>query len=142
MIKFIYIFNKAGKPRIVRYYDNPPELLRLVTQNDVSRICLAHSKQEGIIDYTDYTVVYRYYGNMVFTAGITNDENELAVMELLQNLVEIMMKYFNKVSEADIILNMDNVYMILDEMIIEGYISETNQDRILAPLQLLDTVRK
>ena len=32
--------------------------------------------------------------------------------------------------------------MILDEMIIEGYISETNQDRILAPLQLLDTVRK
>jgi hypothetical protein len=41
-----------------------------------------------------------------------------------------------------IILNVDKVYMILDEMIIEGYISETNQDRILAPLQLLDTVRK
>lgn len=41
-----------------------------------------------------------------------------------------------------IILNMDKVHMILDEMIIEGYISETNQSRILAPLQLLDTVRK
>lgn len=142
MIKFIFLFNKIGKPRIVRFYDNPPESQRLTVQKDVSSACLAHSKQEGIIDYKDYVLVYRHYGNLVFTAGITGEENELAVLELLHNLVETLMKYLNKVSEADIILNMDKVYMILDEMIIEGYISETNHSRILAPLQLLDTVRK
>ena len=49
---------------------------------------------------------------------------------------------YHSLTYMQIILNMDKVYMILDEMIIEGYISETNQDRILAPLQLLDTVRK
>jgi len=56
MIKFIYIFSKAGKPRIVRYYDNPPEPLRLVTQNDVSRICLAHSKQVQIVLFIGYDI--------------------------------------------------------------------------------------
>ena len=32
---------------------------------------------------------------------------------------------------------MDKVYMILDEMILNGYIAETSTARILAPLQLL-----
>lgn len=34
--------------------------------------------------------------------------------------------------------NLDKVHIILDEMILNGHIVETNRNRILAPLQALD----
>lgn len=40
-----------------------------------------------------------------------------------------------------IIFNMDRVYMIIDEMIIDGQIAETCSSRILVPLQLMDAAK-
>lgn len=37
-----------------------------------------------------------------------------------------------------IMFNLDKVHIILDEMIINGHIVETNKNRILAPLLALD----
>jgi len=37
--------------------------------------------------------------------------------------------------------NLDKVYMVLDEMIINGRIAETCQERILAPIQLMTTAK-
>lgn len=34
--------------------------------------------------------------------------------------------------------NLDKVHIILDEMILNGHVAETNKSRILAPLQALD----
>ena len=36
--------------------------------------------------------------------------------------------------------NMDKVHIILDEMIQNGHVVETNHSRILAPLSALDTL--
>ncbi|XP_065945162.1 AP-4 complex subunit sigma-1 isoform X3 [Magallana gigas] len=68
-------------------------------------------------------------------------ENELAMFELFQNLVETLKTYLGKVTEVDIIFNMDRVYMIIDEMIIDGQIAETCSSRILVPLQLMDAAK-
>ena len=38
--------------------------------------------------------------------------------------------------------NLDKVHMILDEMIMNGQIVETNKNRILAPVAILDKVAK
>ena len=43
---------------------------------------------------------------------------------------------------AQIMLQLDKVHMILDEMIMNGHIVETNKDRILAPIAMLDKVAK
>ena len=37
-----------------------------------------------------------------------------------------------------IMFNLDKVHMILDEMIMNGQIVETNKNRILAPVSVLD----
>ena len=37
-----------------------------------------------------------------------------------------------------IMFNIDKAHMILDEMIINGEITETNKDRVLAPVAVLD----
>lgn len=36
--------------------------------------------------------------------------------------------------------NLDRVHIILDEMVLNGCIVETNRNRILAPLSVLDKV--
>ena len=37
-----------------------------------------------------------------------------------------------------IMFNIDRAHMILDEMIMNGYIVETNRSRVLAPIAVLD----
>lgn len=41
-----------------------------------------------------------------------------------------------------IMFNLDKVHMILDEMIMNGQIVETNKNRILAPVAVLDKAAK
>ncbi|MBZ3874264.1 AP-4 complex subunit sigma-1 [Sciurus carolinensis] len=62
----------------------------------------------------------------------------MAIYEFIHNFVEVLDEYFSRVSELDIMFNLDKVHIILDEMVLNGCIVETNRARILAPLQILD----
>ncbi|XP_061167538.1 AP-4 complex subunit sigma-1-like [Saccostrea echinata] len=139
MIHFLMVVSKQGKPRISRFFtrqDNQGS-----TQNAVIKLCLRDGNQEGFVNYEDIVLVYKLYVNLWFIAGVSQDENELAILELFQNLVETINVYFGKVTEVDILFNMDRVYMIIDEMIINGHIAETCRGRILVPLQLMDAAK-
>ena len=45
-----------------------------------------------------------------------------------------MDKYFENVCELDIMFNIEKAHFIIDEMIMGGYISETNKASILNPV--------
>lgn len=129
--------------RICRYYEyhNPEE--RQLLQREVVRLCLATSKdQSSILDYEDYTLVFQKFGNIVFIAGISPEENELAVMELFRHICETLQKYLGNLTEQHFVFNLDKIHMVLDEMIQNGYIAETSQARILALLQLMASAKK
>ncbi|XP_060243450.1 AP-4 complex subunit sigma-1 isoform X3 [Meriones unguiculatus] len=84
--------------------------------------------------------------------------NEMAIYEFIHNFVEVLDEYFSRVSELDvsfsvpflmvcgkahsgpdqIMFNLDKVHIILDEMVLNGCIVETNRTRVLAPLLILD----
>ena len=61
-------------------------------------------------------------------------QNELAFLEFIHNLVETLDKYFENVCELDIMFNIEKAHFILDEMVMSGYITETNKANILAPV--------
>ncbi|XP_005047338.1 PREDICTED: AP-4 complex subunit sigma-1 isoform X2 [Ficedula albicollis] len=108
---------------------------------EVIKNCLSRSKDEcSFIEYKDFKLVYRQYAALFIVVGIDQTENEMAVYELIHNFVEVLDKYFSRVSELDIMFNLDRVHMILDEMVLNGCIVETNRNRILAPLFVLDKV--
>jgi len=65
-------------------------------------------------------------------------QNELAVLEFIHCLVETMDRYFGNVCELDIMHNLEKAHFILDEMLVNGYIVETNKANVLQPLALLD----
>ncbi|KAI3367140.1 hypothetical protein L3Q82_008137 [Scortum barcoo] len=103
-----------------------------------SSVCHAVSVHSVFVEYKDFKLIYRQYAALYIVVGVTDSENELSVYELVHNFVEVLDKYFSRVSELDIMFNLDRVHIILDEMIQNGHIVETNRSRILAPLNALD----
>ncbi|KAM9341440.1 AP-4 complex subunit sigma-1 [Symphorus nematophorus] len=139
MIKFVLMVNRQGQTRLSRYYQ-PVELSRrAVLEADVVRCCLSRKKDQcSFVEYKDFKLVYRQYAALYIVVGVTDSENELSVYELVHNFVEVLDKYFSRVSELDIMFNLDRVHIILDEMIQNGHVVETNKSRVLAPLTALD----
>ncbi|OWF35741.1 AP-4 complex subunit sigma-1 [Mizuhopecten yessoensis] len=137
-MKFVLVGNRMGKLRLCRFFGSDSLKSRSIKEQDVIRLCLKDQKQEGFVEYQDTMLIYRLYTNLIFIAGTSLTENELAVMEVLQNFVETVIKYFEQV----FVYNMDKIHMILDEMVVSGEIAETNKSRALLPLQLMDATRR
>ncbi|XP_068802496.1 AP-4 complex subunit sigma-1 isoform X1 [Struthio camelus] len=141
MIKFFLMVNKQGQTRLSRYYEHMEIRKRTMLEAEVIKNCLSRSKDQcSFIEYKDFKLVYRQYAALFVVVGINETENEMAVYELIHNFVEVLDKYFSRVSELDIMFNLDRVHIILDEMVLNGCIVETNRSRILAPLCVLDKV--
>jgi AP-1 complex subunit sigma 1/2 len=60
-------------------------------------------------------------------AGIEKEDNELIVLDVIHHFVEILDKYFGNVCELDLIFNFHQAYFILEEIIIGGFIMESNK---------------
>ena len=64
-------------------------------------------------------------------------------MEFIHNLVETLDKYFSNVCELDIMFNIEKAHFIIDEMIMNGQIIETNKTNVLTPvLAVVKTMEK
>ncbi|KAF7704193.1 AP-4 complex subunit sigma-1 [Silurus meridionalis] len=139
MIKFLLMVNKQGQTRLSKHYEHVEVGKRAALEADVVKACLFRKKDEcSFVEYKDYKLVYRQYAALFIVVGITDNGNELSIYELIHNFIEVLDKYFSRVSELDIMFNLDKVHIILDEMILNGHIVETNKNRILAPLLALD----
>ncbi|XP_019631021.1 PREDICTED: AP-4 complex subunit sigma-like [Branchiostoma belcheri] len=138
MLKFILLVNKQGQTRLAQYYEHP-EQDRVSIERDIIRKCLAREDSQcSFLEYKNFKLVYRRYASLYFIVGVDHMENELAILELIHNIVETYDKYFDKVCELDIMFNLDKAYMILEEMVMNGRIVEMNQNRILLPIRVMD----
>ncbi|CAB1335432.1 unnamed protein product [Coregonus sp. 'balchen'] len=123
MIKFLLMVNKQGQTRLSKYYERVDIGKRPFLEADVC----------SFVEYKDFKLVYRQYAALFIVVGISDTENELSIYEMVHNFVEVLDKYF-----SHIMFNLDKVHIILDEMIQNGHIVETNKNHILAPLLALD----
>ncbi|XP_074145680.1 AP-4 complex subunit sigma-1 isoform X2 [Sminthopsis crassicaudata] len=139
MIKFFLMVNKQGQTRLSRYYEHIEINKRTILEADVIKTCLSRSKEQcSFIEYKDFKLIYRQYAALFIVVGINETENEMAVYEFIHNFVEVLDMYFSRVVSLIIMFNLDKVHIILDEMVLNGCIVETNKARILAPLLILD----
>ncbi|KAM8833421.1 AP-4 complex subunit sigma-1 [Synchiropus picturatus] len=139
MIKFVVMVNRQGRVRLSRFYQQVDRKRRAALEADVVRCCLSRRREQcSFVEYKDFRLVYRQYAALFIVVGVSGGENELAIYELLHNFVEVLDKYFSRVSELDIMFNLDRVHVILDEMIQNGKVVETNRINVLAPLAALD----
>ncbi|EDQ86623.1 uncharacterized protein MONBRDRAFT_10687 [Monosiga brevicollis MX1] len=138
-IKFFLMVNRQGQTRVAQYYTYTDVATRAADEAEIIRKCLARTeKQCSFIEYRTFKLVFRRYASLYFIIGCDEHENELAILEFIHMAVETLDQYFDGVSELDIMFNIEKAHFILDEMLSNGEIVETNKTRILAPVRVID----
>ena len=62
------------------------------------------------------------------------------MLDIIHHFVEVLDKYFGNVCELDLIYNFHKAYFIMDELIISGYLHETNKKQALKTIQHFDSL--
>lgn len=136
MLHAVLIFNEVGKPRMMRFYDGTPlrnqgEVLKglhaLVSERNVDDCCVINDYKNN----PDLKVIYRHFATLYFVILIDTAESELAILDLIQVLVQVLDACFENVCELDLIYHFDRVQYILDELVIGGCVLESNVDSIM-----------
>ena len=140
MIRFVLMVNKQGQTRLSTYSDWTPVRERCALEAEIIRKCLSRNETQcSFVEYRGLKVVYRPNASLFFIVGCDpEEENELGILEFIHALVETMDKYFESVCELDIMFNLEKAHFILDEMVMNGCIVETNKASILRPIALME----
>ncbi|XP_072786299.1 AP-4 complex subunit sigma-1 isoform X1 [Taeniopygia guttata] len=113
MIKFFLMVNKQGQTRLSRYYEHVEINKRAMLEAEVIKSCLSRSKDEcSFVEYKDFKLVYRQYAALFIVVGIDQTENEIAIYELIHNFVEVLDKYFSRVSELDVSFSVSEINLL------------------------------
>ncbi|CAO3686872.1 unnamed protein product [Umbelopsis ramanniana] len=131
MISFILIVNKQSQTRFSKY--SHPCTIQHQQRSDfelgLSRECIQREGQQNyIFDYHGVGIAHRRYASLYFILGFA-DENPFAMLELIQFCVECLEEQVDRVSELDILFNLDKVHVIMDEIIMNGMVVESNRKR-------------
>ncbi|EDO07451.1 clathrin assembly family protein [Babesia bovis T2Bo] len=143
MIKFILMINKQGQTRFSHYYTSLSVAEKCALEGEIFRKCLCRDEnQSSFMHIRQHKIVYRRYASLYIIIGATESENELALIELIHNIVETLEGYFESVCEFDIMFNLEKVHYIINELICNGRIIDTNRSNVLHPLFLMDKAPK
>lgn len=116
---------------------------RHALEGEIVRKCLTRTdKQCSFYEHRQYKIVYRRYASLFFMVGVDEEENELGTLEFIHAFVEILDRHFGQVCELDIMNEPEMVHYVLDEMLLNGCIVDTNLTNILEPVRLLETVEQ
>lgn len=140
MISFILLVNKQGQTRLAQYYNYMTISERATLEGELVRKCLSRSEgQCNFLEHQQFKVIYRRYASLYFIIGIEEEDvNELAYLEFIHNLVETLDKYFENVCELDIMFNIEKAHFVLEEMVMNGCILETNKTIILGQITAIE----
>ena len=78
--------------------------------------------------------MYRAFASLTFIVIIDDEESELGILDLIQVLVEVLDSQFKNVCEVDLVYNPHKLCYVLDEIIVDGLVCETNIERICTTL--------
>jgi AP-4 complex subunit sigma-1 len=96
------------------------------------------------VEHRGLKVIYRRYASLYFLVGVDEHENELAIYEFIHCAVETLDRHFGNVCELDIMFHLEKAHYVLDEMVANGAVLETNKEIVLdaATRYAADTVEK
>ncbi|EAN33992.1 AP-1 complex subunit sigma-1A [Theileria parva strain Muguga] len=141
MIKFFISLNRQSKVRLVRWFIPVTSKEKSSIIQDLSHMVVNRSlKQCNFLEWREYKVVFKRFASLYFIACVDKDANELLVLEMIQRYVEILDSYFCNVCELDLVFNFTKAYHLLDEILIDGDIYDTNKKGILRNMSAQDAM--
>lgn len=68
-------------------------------------------------------IIYRHYATLFFVFIVDATESELGILDLIQVFVEALDRTFTNVCELDLVLNSDQVFFLINEIVQSGMVS-------------------
>merc|ERR1711871_667708 len=138
-VKFMLLQNRQGKTRLSKWYVPYDDDSKRKIESEVHRsVTTRDPTHTNFLEYRDSKIVYRRYAGLFFSLCVDTADNELAYLESIHLLVELLDQYFGNVCELDLVFNFHKVYTILDEYILAGEIQDTSKKMILERMQVLE----
>ena len=140
MIKFILLVNKQGQTRLSKYFEWKQTTEKLLLEGEIVRKCIRRTQNNvSFVLYKDVKAIYKRFASLYFIIGVSRDEeNDMIFLDLIQFMVETLDKYFGNVCELDILYHLEKAHFIVDEIVTNGEITETNQELILKQMKAFD----
>eukprot|EP01084_Bolivina_argentea_P043905 80859_1 len=112
-----------------------------VDKNQLKNVATKHTKHKPFTDneralksfynmLCDSYVVYRTYASLHFLMLVDEGENMLAIMDLIHLYVELLDRKYTSVCEYDIVFDPQSAYFVLEELILDGLVSDINLDKL------------
>eukprot|EP00754_Rhynchopus_humris_P046015 Rhum_TRINITY_DN5495_c0_g1::Rhum_TRINITY_DN5495_c0_g1_i1::g.17594::m.17594/K11827/AP2S1; AP-2 complex subunit sigma-1 len=140
MIHFILLQNRSGKTRLSKWYRPYESEEREKIKQEVHRlITTRETRYTNFVEWRKYKIVYRRYAGLYFSFCVDVNDNDLAYLENIHLLVEVLDHYFGNVCELDLVFNFHKVYMVIDELFLAGEVQETSKIAVLHQLQEIET---
>ncbi|PSS19416.1 AP-1 complex subunit sigma-1 like, partial [Actinidia chinensis var. chinensis] len=150
-IHFVLLISRQGKVRLTKWYSpyTQKERTKIMVMNaqlaqvirELSGLILARGpKLCNFVEWRDLKVVYRRYASLYFCMCISQDDNELEILEVIHYYVEILDRYFGSVCELDLIFNFHKAYYILDELLIAGELQESSKKTVARLIAAQDSL--
>lgn len=146
----LLIFNHHGRPRYQQFYSHhltakAQRAVEARVHAEVVKAQVESGSPSNIIDQVPRLwasssgdvskIVYRSYANLYFCLVLPSHdstESDLALLDFIQVIVEVLDKCFEAVCELDLVFEYDKVHWVLGEMISGGgLIAETQMDVII-----------
>ena len=83
-------------------------------------------------------LLYRRYAGLVFSLGVDLNDNDLALLESIHLLVEVLDKYFKNVCELDLVFNFNKMLSIVDEVYLAGELQESSREVVLSRIREIE----
>ncbi len=133
MIHRVCRINRQGKIRLTKWFTHSyttQEKTRYL--KEINNIVLTRSpKLCNFLNWKEYKIVYKKYASLYFICIVDPEDNQLAVLETMHHFVESLDKHFGSVCELDLIFNFHKAYMVLDELLMAGYVQESSKKVII-----------
>src|SRR3989344_1443513 len=140
MLRFFLVQNRQGKVRLAKWYVPYEDEEKSKLSAEIHRLVNARlTKFTNFTEYSEHKLIYRRYAGLYFCVCVDPDDNELAALEIIHLIVELLDSYFDhNVRELHLVFNSNRVYAILDEVIVGGEVVETNRTKILQRVDELE----
>ena len=135
MIEAILILNKLGLLRFLKIYSEDEHKL---DKEELIKTVFSHlqkSKDTSIVFDFEYIgqnrkLVYRLFGSIYIAMVLDDLENELAMLDFINVMMQVFDDCFKGVCELHLIMNPEKMYLVVDEMISAGSVIETSRVEI------------
>ena len=72
--------------------------------------------------------------------SVCNTQVTVTICDLIHHYVECLDKYFGNVCELDIIFNFNKAFFLLEEILLAGFMQESNKQSIKKSLEVIDSM--